>query len=158
MSGYIMQIVKHFATCWRNTKEMPFLLRMLCQGAMVVAPAFLILLTLPLLEWEIDGHRMSYAELWSSGQGTAIAASLVLVSVGAWGLAARKRSSRWLLALSPVVPYFILAIFPGAPTVSSEPIAIEIIVSATVAAIVVYVCLFHSRAVCEYLDGESVDT
>jgi hypothetical protein len=81
---------------------------------------------------------------------------LVLVSVGAWGLAARKRANRWLLVLSPVVPYFVLAISPGAPTVSFEPIAIEIVVSAAICAVVSYVCLFHLRAVCEYLDGESV--
>lgn len=152
-----MLTVERFATCWRNTKEMPLFLRTFCQGAMVVAPAFLILLTLPIQEWEVDGHRMSYAELWSSGQGAAIAACLVLVSVGAWGLAARKRVSRWLLVLSSVVPYFVLAIFPEAPTMSSEPIAIEIIVSAAVAAVVSYVCLFHLRTVCEYLDGESVE-
>jgi hypothetical protein len=119
---------------------------MFCQGTMVVAPAFLILLILPLGEWEVDGHRMSYAELWSSGQSPAIAACLVLLSVGAWGLAARNRASRWLLVLSPVVPYFVLAIFSGALTVSSESIAIEIVESAAGAAMS-YVCLFHLRAV-----------
>jgi hypothetical protein len=153
-----MLTVERFAACWKNTKEMPLLMRMLCQGAMIVAPAFLILLTLPLGEGEVDGHRMSYAELWSSGHGAPIASSLVLVSVGAWGLAARRRASRWLLVLSPVVPYFILAIFPGAPTVASEPIATEVIVGAAVTAIVFYVCLFHLPAVREYLDGESVGT
>jgi hypothetical protein len=135
---------------------MPFLLRMYCQGAMVVAPAFLILLILPIVEWEVDGHRMSYADQWLSGEGIASAAALVLVSVGAWGLAARKRASRWLLVLSPVVPCFVLAIFPGAPTVFSQPFDIETIASAAVVAIVFYVCLFHIRTVCEYLDGERV--
>jgi len=153
-----MLTVERFAAGWKNTKEMPLLMRMLCQGAMVVAPAFLILLTLPLLEWDVDGRRMSYVELWSSGEGAAIAASLALVSVGAWGLAARNRASRWLLVLSPVVPYFVLLIFQQASAVSSEPIATEVIVSATVTAIVFYVCLFHLRAVCEYLDGERVGT
>src|SRR5215217_5104492 len=118
-----MLTVERFLTCWRNTKEMPFPLSMLCQGGMVVAPTFLILLGFPLVEWEIDGRNMSYAELWSSGEGGAIVVSLALVSVGVWGIAARNRVSRWLLVLSPVVPYFLLAMFPGAPTVPSEPIA-----------------------------------
>lgn len=153
-----MLTVERFLTCWRNTKEMPFPLGMLCQGGMVVAPTFLILLAFPLVEWEVDGRNMSYAELWSSGEGAAIAASLALVSVGAWGLAVRNRISRWLLVLSPVVPYFILVISPGAFTVSSEPIATEVIVGAVVTTIVIYVCLFHLPAVREYLDGESVGT
>lgn len=128
---------------------MPYLLRMYCQGAMVIAPAFLILLILPIVEWEVDGHRMSYADQWLSGEGIASAAALVFISVGTWGLAARKRASRWLLVFSPVVPSFLLAISPGAPTV-------ETIASTVVTAIVFYFCLFHIRTVCEYLDAERV--
>jgi hypothetical protein len=80
---------------------MPFLLRTFCEGAMVAAPILLVFLLLPITDWQINGRPMAYAELWSSGQGVAIAAFLVLGGVGAWGLAARVHASRWLLVSLP---------------------------------------------------------
>jgi hypothetical protein len=71
---------------------MPFLLGMLCQGAMVAAPILLVLLAVPGVEWEVNGRAMPYAEMWSSGEVPAVALSLALAGIGAWGLAARRRA------------------------------------------------------------------
>ena len=143
-----MTFFQRLSEYWQNTKSMPFLLRLLSQGAMVAAPILLLFLVLPITEWEINGHRVSYAELWFSGQGVAIAAPLALVAAGAWGLAARNSASRWLLVLSPVAPYLILAILPATP---SEPLTPDVIASAALTAAVFYFCLFRLRAVREYL-------
>ena len=133
---------------WQNTKALPLLLRVLIQGAMVVTPMFLLLLVLPISEWEVDGRLVSYAELWSSGQGFAFAVSLLLVGTGAWGLAARNAQSRWLLVLSAVAPYFIVAAFPAS---GAEPISFAGVVSSVVTAAIFYVGLFRIRSVQEYL-------
>ena len=143
-----MTLLQRLSGYWQNTKSMPFLLRLLSQGAMVAAPILLLFLVLPITEWEINGHRVSYAELWFSGQGVAIAAPLALVAAGAWGLAARNSASRWLLVLSPVAPYLILAILPATPSESLTP---DVIASAALTAAVFYFCLFRLRAVREYL-------
>src|SRR5262245_52347499 len=90
---------------WRNTSEMPFLLRQLCQGGMVAGPILLIFLCLPIFEWTVNGRRVSYSELWLSGSGVAFALFVSLVAVGCWGLAARRPASRWALVLAPVAPY-----------------------------------------------------
>ena len=45
------------AMCWKNTKQMPLVLGVLCQGGMVVAPLVLLLVALPLTDWEVDGRR-----------------------------------------------------------------------------------------------------
>ena len=144
-----MVIAERMATCWRNTKSLPFLLRLLIQGAMVATPILLLFLVLPIAEWEVDGRTESYAELWSSGEGAALAVSLALSGAGAWGLAARAAASRWLLVFSPVAPYIVLAIFPA-----SAPVTLDVIVSAALTAAVFYFCLFRLRAVRAYLDAE----
>ena len=133
---------------WKNTKELPYLLRVLIQGAMVVTPLFLLLLVLPVTEWEVDGRLVSYTELWSSGEGIALAVSLLLVGAGAWGLAARNAASRWLLVISPVVPYLV---FGAVSSPASEPITFAGAVSAAVTAAIFYVGLFRLRSVQEYL-------
>lgn len=147
-----MNIIERTVMYWKNTKSMPFLLRLLCQGAMVAAPILLFFLVVPITEWEINGRIVSYAELWSAGDGASISASLVLVAAGAWGLAARNSMSRWLLVFSPVAPYIVLFIFPWS---RSEPIGSEVIVSAVLTAVACYFCLFRLRAVREYLHAES---
>src|SRR5438309_1795592 len=63
-----LAIVKRW---WRNTKDLPFPLDMLCQGAMVAGPVLLVFLVLPIVEWTVNGRQMSYAELWKSGAGLA---------------------------------------------------------------------------------------
>lgn len=148
-------ILERIATYWQNTKSMPFLLRLLSQGAMVAAPILLVFLVLPITEWEINGRSVPYSVLWSSGQGAALGAFLALVGAGAWGLAARNPASRWLLVSSPVAPYILLAIFPAPP---SEPIASDVFVSAVLTATVFYFCLFRLGSVREYLGTKGVGT
>lgn len=135
-------------TYWQNTKGLPFPLRSLIQGAMVAAPLLLLFLAAPGTEWEIDGRFVSYAELWSSGDGAAIATFLTLGGGGAWGLAARSSVSRWLLVISPVAPYVVLAIFPAS---SANQISFFVVVSAILTAAVFYVGLFRIAAVSDYL-------
>ncbi len=148
-----MTVTERIATCWQNTKSMPFLLRLLSQGAMVAAPILLLFLVLPITEWEVNGRSLSYVELWSSGEGAAIAASLSLATAGAWGLAARNSASRWLLVATPLAPYIVLAIFPGS---RAEPIGPDVIASAALTAAVFYFCLFRLRAVRAYLNPEGL--
>ena len=97
-----LAIVKRW---WRNTKDLPFPLDMLCQGAMVAGPALLVFLVLPIVEWTVNGRPMSYAELWKSGAGLAFGLFLFLLMIGAWGLAARNLRSRWALVAAPTAPY-----------------------------------------------------
>jgi hypothetical protein len=156
LGSYTMTITGRIMTYWQNTKSMPFLLRLLTQGAMVAAPILLLFLVLPITEWEVNGRSVSYAELWSSGEGAAIAVSLALVAAGAWGLAARNSASRWLLISSPLTPYVVLALFPTSPTSSFESIGAEVIASAVLTAAAFYFCLFHLRAVREYFDIKGV--
>lgn len=131
------------------------MLRLLSQGAMVVAPIFLFILVLPITDWEVNGRPVSYAELWSSGEGAAIASSLALIATGAWGIAARKAKSRWFLVASPLAPYIILTLFPAS---HAETIGPDVIASAGLTAVVFYFCLFRLRAVRAYLDAEGVGT
>ena len=144
-----MVIAECMSTCWRNTKSLPFLFRLFIQGAMVATPILLLFLVLPITEWEVNGRMVSYTELWSSGEGAAAAVSLALAGAGAWGLAARRAESRWLLVISPVAPYIVLAIFSA-----SAPVTLDVIVSAVLTAAVFYFCLFRLRAVRAYLDAE----
>ena len=97
-----LAIVKRW---WRNTKDLPFPLDMLCQGAMVAGPVLFVFLVLPIVEWTVNGRQMSYAELWKSGAGLAFGLFLFLLMIGAWGLAARNLRSRWALVAAPTAPY-----------------------------------------------------
>ena len=142
------------ATYWKNTKDMPFLMRMLCQGAMVVTPLFLVLLLFPVMEYEINEKSMSYAELWSSGYGAFFTIFIALVAVGVWGLAARNRFSRWLIVLAPVVPHIAVIMFRiprGIDTVSISSLGL---LENAATAIMLYFCLFKLRSVREYFDRE----
>lgn len=121
-----------------------------------MAPILLVLLVVPGLEWEVNGRAMSYAEMWSSGEVPAVALSLALVGIGAWGLAARRRAYRWPLVFSPVAPSVILAIFPWTRVAASTVVTTEIVLMGVGTAIAVYVCLFHLRGVRAYLDKHGV--
>jgi hypothetical protein len=143
-----MTFFKRLAGYWQNTQSMPLLLRLLSQGTMVAAPILLLFLLLPIMEWDINGHRVTYTELWHSGQGVAIASSLAFAAAGAWGLAARNSASRWLLVLTPVVPYLALVILPAT---SSKAFTHGGIASAVFTTVVFYFCLFHLRGVRAYL-------
>ncbi|MGH8164690.1 MAG: hypothetical protein ACREP1_10185, partial [Rhodanobacteraceae bacterium] len=82
-----MSFVAAIRNAWRNTKEMPSLLRIYCRAAMVVAPLILIFLFYPLQEWNVNGKTMSYREFWSSGVGVSLGILIVLIAIGGWGLA-----------------------------------------------------------------------
>ena len=100
-------------SCWKNTKTMPMLLRVICQGAMVAPPILAALLVLPLSEWSINGRLVSYSELWQSGAGMVLLASMFFATAGAWGSAARAPWARWALVATPVVPIVLAAIHPS---------------------------------------------
>src|SRR5438477_11449495 len=97
-----LAIVKRW---WRNTKDLPFPLDMLCQGAMVAGPVLLVFLVLPIVEWTVNGRQMSYAELWKSAAGLASGLLLFLLMIGAWAFAARTLTSRWALVAAPAGRY-----------------------------------------------------
>jgi len=148
-----MAILERIQSCFKNVKEMPFILGSLCSGGMIAAPILLLFILLPIADWEIDGRAMSYQEMWLSGDAAALAACFLLLAAGAWGLAARNRASRWPLVLSPVIPYALLTIFRALLPAPAEPIHVDVATSAILTAVVIYFCLFHLRPVREYLDG-----
>jgi hypothetical protein len=97
---------------WQNTKAMPLVLRMLCQGCMVVPPLLGVLLVLPLFDWTVNGRQVSYAELWSSGAGPVMLVVMVVCTAAAWGSAARFPWARWAFVAAPLLPLAIAAVLP----------------------------------------------
>ena len=95
---------------------------------------------------------MPGTELWSSGRATSIAATLVLIIFGVFGIVARKRVNRWLLVLSPLVPYLLLFALP------SDRVTLSEIVSAALSSVALYVFLFRVRANREYFNDRDVGT
>jgi hypothetical protein len=137
---------------WTNTKDLPFPLDMLCQGAMVAGPILLLFLALPIVDWTINGRQMSYAELWKSGAGLAFGLFLFLIMIGAWGLAARNLRSRWALVTAPTAPYIVSLPFLSYGLLSTEDVWFGIFGGLVIAAIT-YACLFHLPALRRYFDG-----
>jgi hypothetical protein len=137
---------------WRNTKDLPFPLDMLCQGAMVVAPILFVFVALPIVDWTINGRQMSYAELWKSGAGLAFGLFLFLVMMGSWGLAARNPRSRWALVAAPSAPYVASIPFLNSGLLSTEDVLFGILGGLAMAAIA-YACLFRLPAVRRYFAG-----
>ena len=136
---------------WRNTKKMPLLLGMFCQGAMVICPVFVALLLVPIFGWTIEDRQVSYAELWSSGAGLFCLVAVLGAGTGSWGLAARKMWARWVCSVTPVAPFILATIHPATwftqkvfEDVSPWPSAIA--TSAVIAA-----CLFLLPSVKRYL-------
>ena len=136
-------------TWWRNTKDLPFPLDMLCQGAMVAGPVLLVVLVVPFVEWTTDARKLSYAELWKSGAGIAFGLFLLLLTIGAWGLAARKRASRWALVAAPPAPYVASMAFLNSGLLTAEDIRYGILGGVLLAALL-YACLFHLPSVRRY--------
>ena len=129
---------------WRNTEDMPRVLRMLCRGGMAAAPLLLIVFLVPGHDFDVNGHPVSYAELWLSRMGMSAALFLGLIALGSWGLAARIGASRWALVAAPIAP---LAVFP--PSLIPDPGLT--VGNAVLTAAVIYGCLFHIRSVQEYI-------
>jgi hypothetical protein len=132
---------------WRNTKDMPFILGMLCRGGMLACPGLLLFLVIPVNDWTVNGKRMSYAELWQSGAGLSSALFFGLGIVGTWGLAARQPWSRWALVATPILP---IVFFPGAMLTDLK----FVIINASLTALATYAYLFHLRSVREYLQRQ----
>ena len=147
-----MDAIPIVRTWWKNTKDLPFPLDMLCQGAMVAGPVLLVTLVLPFLDWTTTDLGLSYAELWRSGAGIAFGLFLLLITIGAWGLAARKRASRWALVAAPPVPYLASIPFLNSGLLTTEDIRYGILGGVLVAA-VLYACLFHLPSVRRYFTG-----
>jgi len=144
-----MDLLPSVREWWRNTKNLPFPLDMLCQGAMVAGPVLLVILALPIVDWTTGDLAMSYAELWKSGAGIAFGLFLLLITIGAWGLAARKRASRWALVAAPPAPYVASMPFLNSGLLTAEDIRYGILGGVLVAA-VLYACLFHLPSVRRY--------
>ena len=139
-------------TYWNNTKEMPFLLRVLCQGGMFAGPILLVFLALPIADWTFNGKRMSYSELRSSGVGLVMLVFIGLVIVGTWGMAARQPTSRWALVLAPLVPIILALAFPQLrSTVPLDPVFfLQVLVTPAI----IYGCLFHLASIRKYFGNE----
>lgn len=141
---------------WKNTKEMPFLMRLLCQGGMVAGPILLFFLLAPIADWTVNGRRISYGELWSSGAGASFALFIALIILGSWGLAARKPISRWAVVLAPVAPYAVLLAFPNS-WLTADSISVSVLMQAFIAAALMYFCLFHLKGIRRYLERSSTN-
>jgi hypothetical protein len=119
---------------------------------MVAGPILFVFLVLPIVDWTISDRQMSYAELWKSGAGLAFGLFLFLITIGAWGMAARHLRSRWALVAAPGAPYVVSVPFLNSGLLSTEDVWFGILGGLLMAAIV-YVCLFHWPAVRRYFAG-----
>jgi hypothetical protein len=119
---------------------------------MVVGPILFVFLVLPIVDWPINGRQMSYAELWKSGAGLAFGLFLFLITIGAWGLAARNLRSRWALVAAPTAPYVASLPFLNSELLSTEDVWFGILGGLVMGAIM-YACLFHLPAVRRYFAG-----
>ena len=143
------------SSLWRNTKEMPSLLRMFCQGAMVAPPILALLLVFPLMDWTVNGRQVSYAELWSSGAGPIMLTSMVLAAAGAYGLAARANWSRWAWVGTPVVPVLLAAIYPKTWFTEIATGEVGTWLGAIGTGAIIFACLFFIPSVRAYMNGHS---
>jgi hypothetical protein len=140
---------------WSNTKSMPQLLRMFCQGGMVAPPLLALLLVLPLTEWTVNGRQVPYKELWSSGAGLTMLVFMLAAAAGAWGLAARLRWSRWAWVATPVVPLVVAAAHPRTwftEEVTRDP---SVWLGSLATSAVVFACLFLVPAVRNYVTART---
>ena len=145
-----------FRDLWINTKAMPQLLRMFCQGGMVAPPILaLLLLVLPITEWTVNGRQVQYAELWSSGAGLTMLVFMVIATAGAWGLAARATWSRWFWVATPIAPVLVAAVYPS--TWFTQEIAgdTSVWVGAAATSAIIFACLFLIPAVRNYASGST---
>ena len=147
-----MEAASRALTYWRNTRRMPFLLRLWCQGGMVAGPILLLFAIFPIADWTVNGRAMSYGEFWTSGAGASMATFVSLITIGAWGMAAKIPASRWALVLAPVLP---LVFSPG-PMVETTSLP-SLIVAQGITAAIIYWCLFHIDAVRQYLNRGKPD-
>jgi hypothetical protein len=134
---------------WRNTRKMPTLLRMFCQGCMVVSPLMLLLIMLPIGNWNVDGQELTYRQFWTSAYPPIFISGLLLMTIGAWGAAARNSNSRWAVVLATLVPFLCALLLP-----SSSQYEWFDVVGATLMSLVMYLLLFHLPAVVKYYERD----
>ena len=146
-----MNIVAPVRGAWQNTKDMPLLLRVYCQGAMLVAPLLLLFIALPLFDWAVNGRVVSYAELWSSGAGVILSLCLALLGFGAWALAARSSIGRWAWVAAPSVP-LLATPFSPASSLLSDLSDTSLVAGMLLTSVAVYAVLFHAPSVRRYLE------
>ena len=138
---------------WTNTKSMPALLRMFCQGGMVAPPILIALLVLPVMDWTVNGKQVSYVELWSSGAGLSMLLFMVTATAGAWGLAARARWARWAWVATPVAPLLVLAAYPSTWFTKEVVLDTSVWLGALATAAIIFACLYWLPAVRRYAAG-----
>lgn len=143
------------ATLKANTKAMPPLLRMFCQGGMVAPPILALLLVLPLVDWTINGKQVSYAELWSSGAGLTMLVFMLVAAAGAWGLAARKRWSRWAWVATPIAPLLVAALYPTTWFTEEVTRDSSVWFGGLATSALIFVCLFFVPSVRNYVAGRA---
>lgn len=141
-------LASEFSTYWRNTKEMPELIGLACRGAMVAGPVLLIVLLIPGIDWNVNGRPMSYSEVWRSGVGASALSFIVFVTIGAWGMAARKQWSRWVLVLTQVVP---VVFFPIDWKEMRGHLPIMLI-GVGIGVAIIYTCLFRLKRMRSYFE------
>ncbi len=131
------------ARLFKNARELPLVVSILCHGYMVVGPLMLLFMLIPFFDWEIDGRMMTYHELWNSGTFIALVLVLIMATAGAWGMAARVPWARWVLVLMQPAMLLALALFPSTQA-SQESLSMgDLTLQTLVMSLCVYACLFH---------------
>jgi hypothetical protein len=134
---------------WSNTKAMPSLLRMFCQGAMVAPPILAVLLVFPVMEWTVNGRQVPYRELWASGAGLTMLVFMLAAASGAWGLAARASWARWAWVATSVAPLLVAAVLPST-WFTAEVRNLSAWLGALATSALIFGCLFFIPAVRRY--------
>lgn len=140
-------------TLWKNTNDMPPILRVCCQGAMVAPPILALFLVLPLSDWQVNGRQVPYRELWSSGAGPVALLFVSLGAIGGWGLAARIGWSRWLWVAAPTAPLLMAAALPDTWFTQETTAAVSTWLVALASSALSYAELFWVPSVQRYLSG-----
>ena len=140
---------------WKNTKELPFFIGNFVQAGMILSPLALIYLILPFGK-EVDGHYMSYGEIWKSGAGICLFLFFVLELLGCWGIAARKQNSCWAFIFAPIVLPILLSLFHhlNGAAWSENASSPAYIVMAIIIGTFFYAYLFYSSAMRAYFKGK----
>lgn len=135
---------------WNNTYEMPPLMRMLCQGAMLAGPILLLTLLVPVADWTVNRRKVSYHELWASGAAIAFLAFTLLVALGSWGIAAKRSVARWAVVAMPVAPFVVASLHPSTWFTHEVTNSFSNWIGSFGMAAMFYGCLFHIPSVRRY--------
>jgi hypothetical protein len=136
---------------------MPLIMGLLCGLAMLSTPIFLLALLMPMVSFNIDGHEVTFREMWKSGLGLTLVSSLLLGGVASWGLALRWPAARWLAVASTIAPVAVAALFPRSEMLSVYQQSSAIFLTLP-NAIGMYLCLFYIPSVRRYLSDATLAT